>query len=235
MALVKCEECGKMISSRAEKCPQCGCPVTKKTKLICPECGCEVCESETKCSNCGCPSTMFDELSSVRNSIPDGLRSNSKNSRKVKVALIVAALVAVLFFLFKTITAPSIKGSESFEEFQEAVKYKYGENSKTYQDFLYHYDYFYNNAINSSISDKENLNEAKSRLIAFQNFCDSVGATQWSSQINYFITTIQEEEQKRKVERKNREIDIPSHAVKKFMRENLHTGAGLKDEEYYGR
>jgi len=28
---------------------------------------------------------------------------------------------------------------------------------------------------------------------------------------------------------------IPSHAVKKFMRENLHTGAGLKDEEYYGR
>ena len=53
--------------------------------------------------------------------------------------------------------------------------------------------------------------------------------------MNYFITTIQEEEQKREVERKNREIDIPSHAVKKFMRENLHTGTGLKDEEYYGR
>ena len=85
MALVKCEECGKMISSRAEKCPQCGCPVTKKTKLICPECGCEVCESETKCSNCGCPSTMFDELSSVRNSIPDGLRSNSKETNVIDI------------------------------------------------------------------------------------------------------------------------------------------------------
>ena len=24
-------------------------------------------------------------------------------------------------------------------------------------------------------------------------------------------------------------------ALKKFMRENFHTGAGLKDEEYYGR
>lgn len=26
MALVKCPDCGKMVSPRAEKCPECGCP-----------------------------------------------------------------------------------------------------------------------------------------------------------------------------------------------------------------
>ena len=63
MALVKCEECGKMISSRAERCPQCGCPVTKQEAfLICPECGNNVSKEETKCSNCGCPVAMFEQF-----------------------------------------------------------------------------------------------------------------------------------------------------------------------------
>jgi len=32
MALIKCTECGHMISDRATKCPKCGCPTTKKEK-----------------------------------------------------------------------------------------------------------------------------------------------------------------------------------------------------------
>ena len=28
MALIKCEECGKEISDRADACPHCGCPIT---------------------------------------------------------------------------------------------------------------------------------------------------------------------------------------------------------------
>ena len=29
MALIKCTECGHMISDKATKCPKCGCPTTK--------------------------------------------------------------------------------------------------------------------------------------------------------------------------------------------------------------
>lgn len=32
MALIKCNECGQMISDRATKCPKCGCPITKESK-----------------------------------------------------------------------------------------------------------------------------------------------------------------------------------------------------------
>lgn len=31
MAMIKCKECGKEISSLAEKCPHCGAPTTGKT------------------------------------------------------------------------------------------------------------------------------------------------------------------------------------------------------------
>ena len=63
MALIKCEECGRMVSDRAVSCPQCGCPVTKQEAfLICPECGNNVSKEETKCSNCGCPVAMFEQL-----------------------------------------------------------------------------------------------------------------------------------------------------------------------------
>ena len=30
MALVKCKECNKEISDKAEKCPNCGCPISTK-------------------------------------------------------------------------------------------------------------------------------------------------------------------------------------------------------------
>lgn len=30
MALIKCKECGSMISDKAKKCPKCGCPTTKE-------------------------------------------------------------------------------------------------------------------------------------------------------------------------------------------------------------
>ena len=35
MALVKCEECGKEISTKAKKCPNCGAPQKKKKKYGC--------------------------------------------------------------------------------------------------------------------------------------------------------------------------------------------------------
>ncbi len=53
MALIKCSECGQMISDKANTCPHCGIPIEQKT--ICEECGMEISTSITVCSNCGYP------------------------------------------------------------------------------------------------------------------------------------------------------------------------------------
>lgn len=53
MALIKCEECGQMVSDKASACPHCGCPV--KRPLVCPECGDTVSEGDSYCQKCGCP------------------------------------------------------------------------------------------------------------------------------------------------------------------------------------
>lgn len=52
MALIKCAECGKEISSNAKTCPHCGIKVSNTT---CPECGRKLKETEEKCPDCGYP------------------------------------------------------------------------------------------------------------------------------------------------------------------------------------
>ena len=52
MALIKCEECGKEISSSAKICPNCGYKNDNKT---CPECGIVVKQSDSVCPECGFP------------------------------------------------------------------------------------------------------------------------------------------------------------------------------------
>ena len=81
MALIRCEECGRMISDRAKSCPKCGCPVTKgKPKSVCPECGMIVSEDDTKCPNCGCPKSMFDSYSNAVNGITPTESTKQHNS-----------------------------------------------------------------------------------------------------------------------------------------------------------
>ena len=53
MALIKCSECGKQVSDKADACPHCGCPMDKKN--FCSECGKEIKENDKVCPNCGCP------------------------------------------------------------------------------------------------------------------------------------------------------------------------------------
>lgn len=52
MALVKCNECGKKISSDAKKCPHCGINVNLN---VCPECGVKLNGDESTCPECGFP------------------------------------------------------------------------------------------------------------------------------------------------------------------------------------
>ena len=52
MALIKCVECGKEVSSSAKVCPHCG---IKLNLSSCPECGARLKGDETVCPDCGYP------------------------------------------------------------------------------------------------------------------------------------------------------------------------------------
>ena len=52
MALIKCKECGKSISSGVSVCPHCG---FNNKKYTCPECGKPIKETDDYCSECGYP------------------------------------------------------------------------------------------------------------------------------------------------------------------------------------
>ena len=52
MALIKCKECNKEISSTVKVCPHCGYKNDKKT---CPECGVVVKQTDKSCPECGYP------------------------------------------------------------------------------------------------------------------------------------------------------------------------------------
>lgn len=62
MPLIKCEDCGQMVSDRATACPNCGAPIVKK--VMCEECGAEIPIGATSCPTCGCP------VSPVTNAAP---------------------------------------------------------------------------------------------------------------------------------------------------------------------
>lgn len=53
MALIKCEECGHMVSDKASACPHCGCPV--EAPMVCPKCGEILAEGDIYCQKCGSP------------------------------------------------------------------------------------------------------------------------------------------------------------------------------------
>ena len=56
MALIKCNECGKNVSDKAESCPNCGAPVNEKIIIkkerTCQNCGGAVNNNAYKCPHC---------------------------------------------------------------------------------------------------------------------------------------------------------------------------------------
>ena len=61
MALIKCAECGKEISDKAEKCVHCGFPI-ELTKAKCPNCGFERNPENQECPKCG---IIYDKFKAV--------------------------------------------------------------------------------------------------------------------------------------------------------------------------
>lgn len=50
MALIKCKECGKEISDKANVCVHCG---YELENLVCPECNKKISKYDSSCKNCG--------------------------------------------------------------------------------------------------------------------------------------------------------------------------------------
>ena len=68
MALIKCPECSKEISSSAKICPHCG---IKVEKITCPECGKKLKGDEKNCPDCGYPiaKQSTNNLNNINNCI----------------------------------------------------------------------------------------------------------------------------------------------------------------------
>lgn len=76
MALVKCKECGKEISSNAKVCPNCGYKNDVKT---CPECGKIVKHTDTVCPDCGYPLQKKNAQSIINDNLDKITGARSKN------------------------------------------------------------------------------------------------------------------------------------------------------------
>lgn len=86
MALIKCSECGKEMSDKAEKCPHCG---EKNQVCFCSECGKKVKKNDSVCPECG-------------------VQIQRENSRKIKkirknigfgIAYIILGVISVIWGL----------------------------------------------------------------------------------------------------------------------------------------
>ena len=76
MALVKCKECGKKISSTAKECPNCG---YKNENKICPECGVVVDANDSVCPECGFPLQKKNDQNIINENLDKITGAKSQN------------------------------------------------------------------------------------------------------------------------------------------------------------
>lgn len=89
MALIQCPNCGKEVSDKAEKCPNCETLLREPPKKVCKECGQELNEGVLICHKCGCPvSTETSE------------RGSKKKGSKKLIIIAVLIIVALLIIIF---------------------------------------------------------------------------------------------------------------------------------------
>ena len=117
MALIKCNNCGKMVSDRAMVCPHCGCDPrkAKETKAedvntanpnltSCPHCGATISKKAKVCPKCGKAIQTPPPIPPVNQPDTDGTEDyqyidedeNTSNSG-LRVIVIVLALIALIF------------------------------------------------------------------------------------------------------------------------------------------
>ncbi len=87
MALINCQQCGQLISDKAERCPKCGTPVERKS--YCSECGAAMKTTDEACSSCGCPNPLSGNTRSQK---PDTDFLSTGTSGKSRFAFALLAL-----------------------------------------------------------------------------------------------------------------------------------------------
>lgn len=113
MALIKCPECEKEVSDKAEICPHCGYPLTgwddekqqdEKTLKECPECRYANTSENTSCTNCGYPfkSSATDNITLEQNNYYQSQANSINNTRfstpKLRVSLL--GIISLILSLF---------------------------------------------------------------------------------------------------------------------------------------
>jgi RNA polymerase subunit RPABC4/transcription elongation factor Spt4/type II secretory pathway pseudopilin PulG len=109
MALIKCNNCEKMISDKAKICPQCGQPVIletteteENTVLLCEECGTVIPDGMEACPNCGCPVSVQEEVTEAPQKVEVTsvkLQPIAKNTKKY-IVIAVVAIIAIIAAIF---------------------------------------------------------------------------------------------------------------------------------------
>ncbi len=140
MALIKCPECGKEVSDKAQSCPNCGFPLSTDIK-VCPECGATAPADADTCSTCGYP---FVDNATTQSVVAGSKHSVSKKNRTLGIAAIVVGVI-FLFVGFNTLTADDLKFykdhlQECVDAQSEVDAMSYGAFGGTYKSISSDYD-----------------------------------------------------------------------------------------------
>ena len=92
MARIKCPDCGKQISDKAEKCIYCGNVLKKPTQICCLECGTELEKGTEVCPVCGCTITDVSENMPQKVEVT-GVKVNKRVRKIITVGVIVVIII----------------------------------------------------------------------------------------------------------------------------------------------
>lgn len=116
MAMIKCPDCGKQISDKAEKCIYCGNVLKKTTKICCPECGTELEEESEFCPVCGCPVTNVSEDMPQKVEVT-GVKVNKKIQKIIAVSIIAIMIIIIALIIGnKTKVAREVSSAQKRSE-----------------------------------------------------------------------------------------------------------------------
>lgn len=95
MALIRCPECGKEVSDKAQKCVYCGKVLIEeeltKQEIKCTECGAILSETDSICPNCGCP--IDNNRYRYKN-----VDRNSKRNFIIISLIVICIIIGISFF-----------------------------------------------------------------------------------------------------------------------------------------
>src|SRR5688572_19078912 len=135
MSLVKCPECGNMMSDKAVACPGCGAPNTSAEVPRCHSCNTTLAANSKFCPNCG-----------EKQVSDDPVEESGQKSRKLYLYMLITAVVLIFIIivsvLIRKIDRPvdaviaSADSTETAVQEAELQKEKTARDKKVQQNFI---------------------------------------------------------------------------------------------------